>query len=158
MRAGKLVEHGGDHLLDVVFLVAQAVVKRPKRGVDDLQLRRGQVEPIGDLVRPDQVIRHGETVSRIPDDYKNYLLPSLCAGARRLRVRLARMSAAGPRLGRVPWAGRIEAGLPSASRLRSASGLPSASGLRRDAFARAASSSSASDWRMPSAITSMSGR
>jgi arsenate reductase (thioredoxin) len=52
---GELVEHLADELGDVPLVVAEVVEQRLKRGPRDLELRRGEVEPVGDLVRSDEV-------------------------------------------------------------------------------------------------------
>ena len=100
MLAGELVEHGGDDSLDVVLLVSEIVVERPQRGVDDLQLRRRELHPVSDLARLDQAFGHQGD----------------CGGLRSCRprrARLARMSAAGPLVGREEAAGRIDTRSPS---------------------------------------------
>src|SRR5215211_1582210 len=51
----QLFEHRADDLVHVALVMAEVVEERLQRGPGDLQLGRGQVEPVGDLVRPDQM-------------------------------------------------------------------------------------------------------
>src|ERR687893_847357 len=52
---GELVHHLTHDLVHVALVVAEVVEKRLQRRPGDLQLGGRQVEPVGDLVRPDQV-------------------------------------------------------------------------------------------------------
>src|SRR5918996_3692418 len=51
----ELVHHLAHDLVNVPLVVAEVVAERLQRRPGDLQLRGGQVEPVRDLVRPDQV-------------------------------------------------------------------------------------------------------
>src|SRR5207248_8045279 len=57
----ELLEHGRDHILDVALLVTEIVEQRLQRGVDDLQLGGGQLQPVGDLAWLDQFAGHLRT-------------------------------------------------------------------------------------------------
>ena len=63
---GELREHFADDALHVALLVAEVVIERLERRVGDLQLRRGQLEAEGRLVRADEVrvVRHEPTLQR----------------------------------------------------------------------------------------------
>jgi hypothetical protein len=52
---GELLEHLADDRVDVALVVAEIVGEGPQRGPGDLQLGRGEIEPVGDLVGSDQV-------------------------------------------------------------------------------------------------------
>ena len=55
MFLGELVEHLAHHVVHDALVVAEIVEERLKGRVSDLQLGGREVEPVGDLIRPDQV-------------------------------------------------------------------------------------------------------
>src|SRR5579859_3891730 len=84
MLAGELVKDAGHHLLDVALLMAQVVVERLDRRVDDLQLGRRQVQVEGDLARPDQVlILAGHPGSFLVGGHRTPLSPEAVAATER---------------------------------------------------------------------------
>ena len=55
LLVGQLVEHLADDLVHIPLVVPEVVGEGLERRPGDLELRRRQVEPVGDLVRPDEV-------------------------------------------------------------------------------------------------------
>src|SRR5215208_1801596 len=59
---GQLCKHLAHDVVDIALVVPEVVEEGLQRGVGDLQLGRSEIEPVGDLVRPDEVqlvVGHG---------------------------------------------------------------------------------------------------
>src|SRR5215213_2489775 len=125
---GELVQYLADDLVDVSLVVAEVVQQRLQRRPGDLQLAGGQVEPVGDLVRADEVklvVSHERpkgSLSGGGQDLDTDRIARQLPGHARTRLSRDRREGAPPRDGGADRAGRSDCllrdGRPGARRDR----------------------------------------
>jgi predicted RNA-binding protein len=109
---GELGQHLAHQIVHDALVMAEIVEERPKGCVSDLELRGRQLEPVGDVVRPDQmeiVVGHGRyTVTRLSSVSKTWVLTGSLDNFRATRERGFRVI--GAKEGRRGMAEQIEPG------------------------------------------------